>query len=70
MFSSPRKRGGADAFENDPSFRSKGTVGRSTASCFKAAAVLNLLVRTTAVNLVHVVLNLDLHTSTGTADAE
>jgi hypothetical protein len=26
MFSSSRKRGGADAFENDPSFRSKGTV--------------------------------------------
>jgi hypothetical protein len=27
MFSYSRKRGGADAFENDPSFRSKGTVG-------------------------------------------
>ena len=26
MFSSSRKRGGADAFENDPPFRSKGTV--------------------------------------------
>jgi hypothetical protein len=26
IFSSSRKRGGADAFENDPSFRSKGTV--------------------------------------------
>jgi hypothetical protein len=26
MFSSSRKRGSADAFENDPSFRSKGTV--------------------------------------------
>ena len=30
MFSSSRKRGGADAFENDPSFRSKGTVGPPT----------------------------------------
>jgi hypothetical protein len=26
MFSSSRKREGADAFENDPPFRSKGTV--------------------------------------------
>jgi hypothetical protein len=26
MFSSSRKRGGADAFENDPPFRRKGTV--------------------------------------------
>ena len=25
IFSSSRKRGGADAFENDPAFRSKGT---------------------------------------------
>jgi hypothetical protein len=35
MFSSSRKRGGADAFENDPSFRSKGTVPQTVEYIFK-----------------------------------
>ena len=43
MFSSSRKRGGADAFENDPPFMSKGTVlCVYTQPCVYTAVDLNL----------------------------
>ena len=50
------KRGGADAFENDPPFMSKGTVlCVYTQPCVYTAVDLNLDLPGTAVDLLHAV---------------